>query len=398
MKKIKRLFLLLVLTVIVGSFSGFNFASTNAGIFDTVFGEVENVEGDYVNNLVIFNFQGESNELNNVISSNQVSIYNDVYNENEHSLNAYYSQVSNGKLNLVTNFLSSADNINVLTIDKNREYFMNYCVYDYNQNSYIINEEGYFPYEIVSSSTAPDSSLVFDFTFYMQAEHYAFVYGDSDNQNYIPQSSQDGVLSYKQALEFVSSNSGYYLVEGIERYLRELELVSLIDDKLSSQLSLTNCDNNNDGNIDILSFNVLDCPDKDYKVEWSEILWAHQSSLSAFLDYEISYMFFTGSVSSLLNNSLVASYIKSIIQPHIKDSSYIDTYLNYAKNRPSVSNGDSSLNIDKYYLTTFDAHDLQGASSFEAYKNALNLDTTTHELGHLFGLPDLYIYSNQSSD
>ncbi len=375
-----------------------NGAYVYADIYDDVFGNVQHATGDYVNNLVLLNFMNEENTLNDALPNNQFDVYNDVYNTNEHSLKSFYNQLSNGQLNLETEILEDGNNIEVINVEKNREHFMNYCFYNYDTASWEINDEGYFKYELVSSSTAPNPNMEIDFSFYIQAQHKYFVYGEEGNSE-IPEDrdTSDGIISYSYAQELVNSNSNYYIVNGIERYLRELELISLISDQLDNKLDLTKSDNNNDNEIDIISLNVLDNPEKNYKIEWSELLWAHQSTLGAILDVYIDAGIVSGTLHDILNG-MFGSVVKAFIKPHIVNQDYIDTYFNCAKNRPSVTSGSITKNINKYYLTTFNADELVGKSKFEDIKNVLQISTTAHELGHVLGLPDLYMYPSNNTD
>ena len=401
MKKYKFSFcffvFILIFSFVFVPFSN-NSAKVYADIVEDVFGNVEPVTGDYVNNLVLLNFMNETNTLDQALPNNQYNVYNDVYNENQYSLKSFYSQLSNGNLNLETDFLNNGNNIEVINIEKNREHFMNYCFYNYDTDKWEINDEGYFKYELVSSSTAPNPNAEIDFEFYINAKRVAFVYGEEGN-NDIPEDTNiyDDIIPYSDAKELVESNSNYYIVNGIERYLRELELLSLISEQLDNKLDLTKSDNNNDGKVDILSLSVLDNPQKNYKIEWSELLWAHQSTLGAILDVYIDAGLVSGTLHDILNG-MFGSVVKSFITPHIVDENYIDTYFNCAKNRPSVTSGSVTKNIDKYYLTTFDAQDFIGKDTFEEYSNVLQVNTTAHELGHVLGLPDLYMYPSNNTN
>ncbi len=405
MKKSKYYFLFyifVVCLVVAWSPIGFNTKLVYADIVEDVFGNVDPVIGDYVNNLIVLNFNGETDTLSQTVPENQIAIYDDVYNTNEHSLNSFYSQISNGLLNLETSFITEPynNNIDVLSIDKDREYFMSYCFYNNSTNSWQINSDGYFGYELVESTSSPSTSSGLDFGFVLNSTHKYFVYGDSSTiSRGMPsdRSVSDGIISYDYAVELCNSNPNLYLVESVERYFRELELISLISNELDGKIDLSKTDNNNDGEIDILNLNILDNPNKNYKIEWSELLWAHQFSLGSILDMQMSYgSLFTGTLHELIQNPLFANALKSMLKSHVFGD--VNTYISCAQNRPSVTTNETTKNIDKYFLTTFNAQDFYGKDSFEQYKDVLEISTTAHELGHVFGLPDLYRYPSNDGD
>lgn len=365
-----------------------------AGLFDVVFGTPEPAIGDYVNNLVVVNFGGE-NSLD-TYAENTYDMFNTAYNTSTNSLNKFYNTASNSKLNLTTNLISDDNTIiNTINIDEEREYFMNYYFRD-SSNNWVKNEKGYFKYELLESSKAPEGDV--DIQFYINSTHKYFVYDDSDGAPYDDDAS-DGIISLSYAKTLASSNSKYYVVEGYERYLRELKLTKLISLQVQDYIDFDKADANNDGNLDILSINVLDNPDKPYKIEWSELLWAHQATMG--------FLFSTEVINGLSIDSVVAqggfmlnlakNLFTSYITSHCYNKEEVSTYIQYIFDRPFVTDGTTYLYLDKYYLTTLDGEDLSTVTNDNVCAK-LNIGTTAHELGHLFGLPDLYLYSNNSSE
>ena len=121
--------LLIMLFVLVACFPIVKNESVYASYIDDYFVKPDPVVGDFINNLVMINFQGEENSLYGF--DDLVETYDQMYNKSEHSLNAFYKQLSNNKLNLSSSFLTdNGEDFKLITLPKNREYFMNYSFYD----------------------------------------------------------------------------------------------------------------------------------------------------------------------------------------------------------------------------------------------------------------------------
>ena len=226
-----------------------------AGFFDLVFDTPSPAVGDYVNNLIMVNFAGEDNL--DVYAENTYDIFNTAYNTSDYSLNKYYNTVSNSKLNLQTQIITDGQgNVKTLQLQEEREYFMNYMYRD-SSNNWKTNTNGYFGYELVQSSNAPESEL--DFQFYLNSTHKYFVYDDSKGAP-VDNDTSDGIISLSYAQTLMQSNSNYYVVNSFERYLRELKLMKMISLDFQQYVDFSKADQNSDGNVDIISLNIIDNP------------------------------------------------------------------------------------------------------------------------------------------
>ena len=186
-----------------------------AGFFDLVFEQPSPAVGDYINNLIMVNFKDE-NTLD-TYAQNTYDVFNTAYNTSDYSLKKYYNTVSNSKLNLHTQIVADQQgNVQTIQLQEEREYFMNYMFRD-SSNNWQTNTKGYFGYELVQSSSAPTSDL--DFSFYLNSTHKYFVYDDSNGAP-VDNDVADGIISMSYAKTLTQSNSNYYIVDCLERYLR----------------------------------------------------------------------------------------------------------------------------------------------------------------------------------
>lgn len=115
----------------------------------------------------------------------------------------------------------------------------------------------------------------------------------------------------------------------------------------------TTCDFDKDGNID--SFSIILMPDPgNVNVGWSDLLWAHSADISAYVSYA--------------------------------------TFLGLDKNNFQYANNNGTT-------TTFGNYAIQ---DLELQKNEITgmakNNTAIHELGHVLGFPDYYVYDEQFSN
>lgn len=348
-------------------------------------GKAENsiASGNYTNNMILVNFLGEDNfqELNLYKSSYETFDY--MFNTSDTSVKTYYNLNSNGNINLNTDIITD-DGVEakLYTINKPRTYFMPYVILD--DGEYVINEDGYFDYYLVESYS--DNPLALNSLspyFFMNCELIANVYKIPSGSNLTKDNDySDKIMSYNEALLLSLINPNYHLVESNQRYYKEYQLMCNIYDMAKNDMDLISSDNNSDNNIDIFSVALIDDErTSKYKMSngyyWSTLLWPHKTNLN----------FVQNNFKWALNSSNLNEFVKYFnnLGYEIDDATSI---VNYLYNKPQRDN----LSFNTINLTKYEMYDLSKWNKWEFFVK--DITTICHELGHVFGLPDLYVYNN----
>ena len=342
-----------------------------------------NASGTYTNNLIFVNFLGEDGFEDFNLYKNSYETFNYMFNTSQTSVNAYYKLNSNNKLDLVTDVITDdGTEAKIYTINKPRTYYMPYVIIQ--DGRYIINENGYFDYYLVkcdvNNSTMLNSLSPY---FYSNCELISNVYVVPNGSGLKADSDySDKIMTYNEALALANSHSNYYLVESNQRYFKEYQLISSIYDLAKEDMNLTNSDRNNDGIIDVFSVALIDDEETarygmDGGYYWSTLLWPHKISID-FIEYNFQWA---------LNSSNLNQYINyfSKLGYSYNDASVL---VNYLYEKPTTL----GLSFDTISITNYEMYDLTEKAQWKYFVS--NVSTVCHELGHIFGLPDLYVYND----
>ena len=244
------------------------------------------------NFLAVVRFSGESELMDKnfpSLNSTYYEVLEKMYNgTNTYSVNQYYKEVSNNRLNLQTVF--------------------------------VFGEDSY-------QTSKPRSTYI--------------------NKNYNGGTGYDP--SYK--IPFVGIEQRVYL-----EYTLYDEICSQVMPFVSGDTYKMFADSNGDDYVDSLSIVMLPDPNG-YVVKWQDLLWAHSSTVP--LSYLTSYGSFVN------KDNFVYSYVQGG-----------KTYTKY---------------LLKYMLTELD-------SELNSATNLPKNNTDIHELGHVLGWPDYYVYDSAYSN
>lgn len=185
-----------------------------------------------------------------------------------------------------------------------------------------------------------------------------FVYGNRS----IQLDDQRSVYGNKNSNRGVGYGANEMYLNVIEkRYYLEFNLLNQVMEVakpvISSESYRDDCDYNNDSIIDSLSIVLLPDPSPTVVVEWNDLLWPH--SMSGVLGYVNSY----GSYLGLDLTNFKFSFNNNGFQV----TKYISTYM--MSTMQSFLNQKTGISDNK---------------------------TDIHELGHVLGFPDYYIYDNEA--
>lgn len=335
--------------------------------------------GDVINNVFYVTFKdGDTNWINEVPETQANTFYNGNYTQNvltlmENSYNTsissvkeYYKAQSFNGLNLTSNFYTNESNAYTLPFTKNE-------LLPYSKT----NTDGYLQYDICTYSGSKPAQM--SMSYFTNTTHLFSAYdcgntshdGSSSNCD-LTYGSDDDIACicayYKYKTANPTKNVADY--EHLERYFREQLAIKTLLSNISSLNGVV--DKNNDGKIDAITIIFPNLTDT---VNWNDLLWAHQMSLVDLSSYK-SYSYLLKTVAS--NHGL---------------RSLSDADLNTILSNVEIG-GKRCYDYNLYTFThltpkyngkTFCLKDSNGLEMISNY-------TLAHELGHVLGLPDYYIY------
>lgn len=297
------------------------------------------------------------------------------YNESVSSVNKYYSLQSYGQLDMTSHFVTN-DN-KAFKIPFTHAELLPYSS---------TNPDGYFEYDICSYSSATPPSSIYTTDFFAKTTHLfsAFDCGNSSHNgkgSNCDMDTTDGVGCLCAYYNYGGSNIACF--DHYERYLREHTSLKYV---LSQAQMSGDLDSDDDGYIDALTF-IFEGVEE--TVGWNDLLWAHQWSL-----FNLSSL---SSYSSLLPTVLKMHGVRDASRSDF--SSLVDiTLANYYK-------GDSGnqARCYKYNLYLFSHLCQTSYGQIERLvddegRETISSFTLTHELGHVLGLPDFYVYNDDENE
>lgn len=342
--------------------------------------------GDVINNVFYVTFSdGNTNWINEVpetqantfnngnYTQNVQQLMNNSYNTSVSSVKEYYKTQSFNSLNLTSNFYTNSNRAYALPYTKNE-------LLPYSKT----NTSGYLEYDICSYSGSKPAQMSLE---YFTSTTHLFSAYNCGNSKHDGSSSKcdlnygsgDDVACICAYYKYITNNPTAKVTdyEHLERYFREQLAIKTL---LSSVSSLNgNVDRNNDGKVDAITFIFPNITDT---VNWNDLLWAHQMSLADLTSFK--------GYSGILKMMASKHGLRNLTD------SDVTTILSNVEI--------SGKMCYDYNLYTF--HDLlpiyQGKTYCLKDENGLQLInnyTLAHELGHVLGLPDYYIYdSNDKHD
>ena len=372
----KSFYLFVILSAILLAGISFQGAQVSASIAVYADQDVETM----TNNVLFVNFSGEEDITEIPMYQNSYTTFDTLFNVGDTSVKNYYYLNSNGNLNVDSQiFTENQEDILVFTASQPRTYYLPYILQV--NGTYQKNADGYFDYMLVRATTTSAESALrvpYSASFFDRCEVIANVYeakgGVASDNN-----MQDGIISldYAQALE--NSNSNYYIIESPQRRLREYELVSEIYSMASENVVIENSDNNNDGFLDVLSIAVLKTDSSSqYYIEWSTLLWAHQTTLNAIHSNFINY------------NKTQQQMIQLMIADGV-DEQEATRQAQYIYNRVQVD----GLAFNTVNFSSYDIENINTQNTWDYFVR--DNSTFIHEFGHVLGLRDLYLGSGDAT-
>ena len=337
--------------------------------------------GDVVNNVFYVTFSdGDINWINEVPET-QANTFNNgnytktvkqlmenSYNTSVSSVKEYYKAQSFNSLNLTSNFYTNSNSAYTLPYTKNQ-------LLPYSKK----NTSGYLEYDICSYSGSKPAQMSLDF--FTKTTHLFSAYNCNNSKHDgssskcdLSYGSGDDVACICAYYKYIKDNPTKKVTdyEHLERYFREQVAIKTLLSKISNLSG--NVDRNNDGKVDAITFIFPNITDT---VNWNDLLWAHQMSLADLS----SYKSFSGILKMAASNHGLRNLTDDDLDIILKNVEI------------------SGKMCYDYNLYTF--HDLLPKSAGKTFclkdKNGLQLInnyTLAHELGHVLGLPDYYIYDD----
>lgn len=393
MKKNKISAYLLILSAFIAIIFCCGFVNPKTKVYASI-----EADKSIVNNLVLFKFQDDADDYLEDVSlykGTMIDFYNQMWNGEDNSIKRYFYDVSNGKVTFETNFLTEkSGKLEFLNLEHNRGFFSPYLSRNSSYTAFI-NEEGYFEYEIIDTTNRPTNDFTLnlyntalrnagygnypiDYLYLEEDKHICNVFDcakfTSTKHDY---NDADGICCKCRAEEIVESNSKYELIDTMECDIKRMYLISIIYNEIKSSLG-SNIDLDNDGYIDC--FSLIANKSSKIKDEWGHILWPHNFSLS-FLNY----------LKSIINNNPLdlSTRLLSIGENSSYATDIENVLIEKMNSTESIKPGEYTLLETEYPLN------MVTKSVYD--NNIKKIGTFAHELSHLLGLPDYYIYSTSSS-
>lgn len=380
MKKIKKISSI-CFVLLLSALCGVTLCQSAFVANENTFAQSALYSGEVVNNVLFLTFKdGDTNWINEVPECAQGkeytldvrSLMQNSYNDSTSSVKNFYKVQSYGNLDLKSTFYANGENAYTIPYYKNE-------LLPYSPT----NTDGYLEYEICSYSgnSAPNQLS----TSYFYNTSHLFSCYNCGNSNHDGTGSNcdldtsDDIACLCAYYQKKASTSKIHNYEHLERHFREqVALKSVLQ-----QANLTgNLDNNGDNFIDALTFIFEGVSES---VGWNDLLWAHQS---AFVDLSA-----LSSMSSFLPTILSNRGVRDASQSDF--SSTLEVILSNVK-----KGGKTCYNYNLYLFSDLFMTNnrnqpirLTGADGKEIISNY----TLAHELGHVLGLPDYYVYDNDKN-
>lgn len=337
--------------------------------------------GDVINNVFYVTFSdGDTNWINEVpetqantfhkgnYTQNILTLMENSYNTSVSSVKEYYKTQSFNNLNLTSNFYTDSNKAYTLPFTKNE-------LLPYSKT----NTSGYLEYDICKYTNSKPAQM--SMSFFKDTAHLFSAYncGNSSHDGSsskcdLSYGGKDDVACICAYYKYIKDNPTAKIAdyEHLERYFREQLAIKTL---LSSVTSLKgNVDKNNDGKVDAITIIFPNLTDA---VNWNDLLWAHQMSLIDLTRFENYTFILKNAAEDHGVRNLASSDIKKILQNVEINSKVCYNYNLYT----------FSHLTPKYNGETFCLKDKNGLELISNY-------TLAHELGHVLGLPDYYIYDD----
>lgn len=267
------------------------------------------------------------------------------YNDSVMSIENFYKIQSYGKLDLKSHFITN--NGKAIKIPYKASELTKYS---------LTNPEGYLEYNI-RGKTKPSHEHIFSA---YDCKNY---YHDGNAQRCDLDYESDGIACLCAFYKLQETRSDVYKEEHAEHDVRGGITLKYILNQVDFEGEI---DINNDGEVDAITF-IFEKTDK--TIDWGDLLWAHTGGLSLYnyiWDFDVMRL----------------DAVRDIEREDIEELGKIASKKVYKNEKW----------CEGYNLTTYkDWGDvLQDSNGEEILSNR----TASHELGHVLGLPDYYVYNS----
>ena len=340
------------------------------------------------NNVLFVSFLDEQEDLQSITPYRSLAdTYETFFSSGEHSVKEYYKLNSNNKLTVNTPIIKKANgDLKIFVPQKPRSYYLPYILKK--NNKYYTNSNGYFDYYLVNSSSVPKDAYLP--AFFDSSTLVARVFNPAGTTIQEDTDISDGIISYSYAIELANRNSNYHVVVSYQRIFREYELLCDIMSQAGEYMNSSTADQNGDRILDCLSLILLDgnlaqvyygSNSTQYDSYYhNQLVWPHKAN------FNVMYHNF-----GIVNPTKKQYYISKF-----QNMGYSQTdaqlLVGYLYDMPKTN---SNLFFDTISISNANVTKLISEQDWENY--IANNSTYCHEFGHILGLPDLYIGSNDFS-